>query len=448
MAVYRNFMEILKIHKRQWPQIYCILIACFSGIVYGLAFAWTSPSIPKITQDKENYDITEKEAAYFTIIPYLAMAVSVLPFSYLNDIIGRKLTIMLMVIPCIVHWIIIIFARSVYLFYLARLFIGVTEFLFISLPMYVGEISSPTIRGTWGSYCSIQQTGYICLMFCLILVMLLPLIPDTPYYYIIKRDESKAKKTLKWLYQEDNVEDTFQSIKSDVEKRISDTGTWSDLFKIKSNRDALISCIFVQLAIPFSGFTAFVGYSQQIFNKTGGEISAETSSIIIQAIISVVCIFTGFTADKIGRKRSFKYSAFSCTILLLIEGLYFWCEQYSPNITKNCHWIPLCVMIMFYIIHTIGIGTVSILMLEELFSANVKTKGLCLCTFVFGVGGALNNELFNELQFYFGMYASFMFFACTCAVLFILSFRLIPETSGKTLQEIQQSFKIEQTNNK
>ncbi|CAH0550124.1 unnamed protein product [Brassicogethes aeneus] len=459
MILFKNLMHVYQHHRRQWPQIVSILVACFSGVVYGLSFAWTSPSILKITQDKVNYDITEREASYFTIIPYIAMVVVVLPFSYLNDIIGRRNTILIMAIPCIIYWIIIIFAKSLYMFYFARLLSGVTEFLFISLPIYVGEISSPTIRGTWGnalcfsinfgiflinvigSYYTIQVTAYICLVFCLVFVAIFPFIPDTPYYYIIKDKEQEAKDTLKWLYQEEDVEERYQSLKSDVQRQISETGTWKDLFQIPTNRKALITGFYVQVSIPFSGLTAFIAQSQQLFNESKSNVSVEASSIIITGLIAAASLFAVYTADLIGRRNSYIYSCLICTLLLLVGTIYFWTSQHRPDLVTNFHWVPLTVMVVFCITHTVGIGAVSLLMLEELFSASVKTKALCVCTFIFGLTGAINNEIFNVLLLTFGMYSAFLYFTVTCAILFVFSFKLVPETSGKTLEEIQQDLK-------
>ncbi|CAH0550125.1 unnamed protein product [Brassicogethes aeneus] len=465
MTVYNNLVHVYENHRKQWPQIVSILISCFSGVVYGLSFAWTSPSIVKITQDKENYNITEHEASYFTIIPYVATTLTILPLSYLNDIIGRKHTIMIMAIPCIIYWIIIIFAKSVYMFYLARLFSGVTEFLFISLLMYVGEISSPTIRGTWGnalyfsvnvgillinvigSYNTIQMTAYICLGFCLVFVAIFPFIPDTPYYYIIKNKEQEARTTLKWLYQEEDVEELYQSLKSDVHRQISETGKWRDVFQISTNRKALITGFYMQVSLPFSGLTAFIVQSQQLFQESGGEVSAEASAIIITAIITATSLFAVLTADKLGRKNSFIGSCFLCMVLLFIGVVFFWTEQHHPNLVEGFHWLPLVIMVLFCIIHTIGIGTVGFLMMEELFSASIKTKALMLCTLSFGITGAINNEIFNLLLLNFGLYSAFLYFTFACALLFILSFKLVPETSGKTLEEIQQDLKKNNNDN-
>ncbi|CAH1995571.1 unnamed protein product [Acanthoscelides obtectus] len=138
--------------QRSWPQILAIAIGCLGTLNTGFQYAWTSPYIIQITKDKIDYHISEDEAAYFAIIPPLAMMLTCPASSYLTKIIGPKKGFLLTTIPNLLNWILIATAEQAYVFYIARFFVGVSDgIMFTSFPAYIGEISTPKVRGTFGN---------------------------------------------------------------------------------------------------------------------------------------------------------------------------------------------------------------------------------------------------------------------------------------------------------
>ncbi|KAJ8971680.1 hypothetical protein NQ317_013998 [Molorchus minor] len=107
--------------ERIWPQILAILTAC----MLLSPPACSSPELPvhpKISSDKTNYDISEEEASYFTVIPPIAMIITSLLFSNLNDIFGRKPTLIINAIPYLIAWILAAVASNIWVFYASRVF--------------------------------------------------------------------------------------------------------------------------------------------------------------------------------------------------------------------------------------------------------------------------------------------------------------------------------------
>lgn len=89
--------------------------------------AWTSPYILTISNDKSHYTISEREAAYLPAIAPISTMISVLISFKLNDIIGRKPTIMLTAIPYIVSSILNVIATDITVFSIARIFVGIGD---------------------------------------------------------------------------------------------------------------------------------------------------------------------------------------------------------------------------------------------------------------------------------------------------------------------------------
>lgn len=421
-------------------------------------FAWTSPYILKISKDKTNYDISEEEAAYLSIIPPISMMISCLFFAILNDVLGRKITLMLIAVPQILFLLLTIVASNIEVFSLARVFTGFGDaFFFVSLPMYVGEISTPKVRGTWGnlvmvtvflgmflmniigSYLSVMEASYLCLPLPLIFLILMLAMPESPYYCIMKNQENDARKSLKFLRGKENVEEEYKRLKIDVDRQISERGTWLDLFKIPTNRTALLAGVFLRFSQQMSGLMVFNNFAQFIFKKSGTNISSEVSSIIYSGLLFVLTVCCVYTVEKFGRKKNYMYSLLLCAIVLLALSVYFFLDYNVKMDLKKFEWFPLAGMILYIVFMSFGIGIVPTLMLGELFSASIKSKALSFITVTTGLTQFLTNKIFYVLYINFGLFAPFLMFSIASFISTLISIKVIPETKGKTLEEIQQS---------
>ncbi|KAJ8962535.1 hypothetical protein NQ318_000927 [Aromia moschata] len=422
----------------------------------GSLFSWSSPFIVKIINDKENYNITEEEASYFTVIPPLTMTVSTFLLSRLNDIIGRKPTMILLAVPYSMAFVLAAVAKNIWMFYASRMLAGIGDGLvFSTVPIYVGEVSTPKVRGVWGnaltfaiylgqlliniigSYCSVAVSSYICISVPIAFVILSFYIPDSPYFYIMKGRFDEAKNALRKLRGVEDVEEVFLQLKSDVHRQMSETGTWKDLFYIDSNRRALFAGIFLRASQQFAGISAFAVYTQYIFAKSGGDLSAEVSSIILFGAVCIFNVVGAYTLDIFGRRKSYVVSIF-----FLWEALYFFVEQFDVGIdVSSLNWVPLTGMLFYVVFYSVGIGIVPTLMLGELFSASIKSKGLAILSIIFGLIVCAITKLFHVMVTNFGLYSPFLLFSVGCLISTVLALYLVPETTGKTLEEIQQSLK-------
>ncbi|CAH1176310.1 unnamed protein product [Phaedon cochleariae] len=456
-----------EVEGKIWPQVLAILFGSLAPVSNGLFFCWPSPFILKISKDKENYDITEKQASFFTVIPSVAMMISCIFFSKLSDIIGRKPTLLLIAVPHTLSWILIAMAKSVYVFYAARLCSGIADGIFFAtLPSYIGEISTPNVRGTWGnamtsflyfgmflinvigSFFSVKQTAYICLPIPIIFFSLFIFMPESPYFCMMKGRYDDARKSLKRLGLKRDIEEDFLKLKADVERQMSESGSWKDLFMVHSNRRALIAGTFLRASQQFGGISVLVIYNQFIFEKSGTNINKEVSSIIYMALCFCLNICAGYTVDKLGRRISYMWSAGLCSIVLLLEAVYLYLDQNHPELEVGVvKWMPLLGMILYIIFGSFGLGIIPTLMLGELFSASIKGKGMTVLMFVFCITVFSTNSIFYALNSKIGLYAPFLFFGLSNMVATVVAYHLVPETKGKTLEEIQQLLKGKMNHN-
>ncbi|CAH1111655.1 unnamed protein product [Psylliodes chrysocephalus] len=433
--------------------------ACQSAITIGLLSSWSSPFIVKLTSDKENYDISEDEAFLFTIIPPLAMIISCPFFSKSCDIIGRKHTLMLLSIPHILSWLVTTLSSSIYVFYLSRFFAGVGHgCFFVSLPLYIGEISTPRVRGIWGnllnvlnyagiflinligSKYSVNVTAYLCLPLPIVYMVSVYFLPESPYWYIMKNRYDDAKNSLRKLRQVDNVEELFLQLQEEIVKRKDERSTWKDLLVKHLNRRALRAGIFLRISQLLGGVTVFNVYMQFIFKHSGSNVNPEVPALIYSGLCCILIFVAGFIIENVGKRRAFMVSIFLCGVVLLSEAAYFYVSENVKSIDlSNYRWYPLAGMLMYVVFCCNGIILIPSLMLSELFAPNFKSKGLSVLVIVFGLMIFISNFLFYILESRLGMYGPFLVFGINNMIATAVTPYVVPETSGKTLEEIQLS---------
>ncbi|KAH1026949.1 facilitated trehalose transporter Tret1-like [Dendroctonus ponderosae] len=446
---------------KQWPQILAILILSIGCFTTGIQFSWSSPFSLVIVQDKENYNITEADTELFMLFQPIGMIVMTIFVVPISDLIGRKKSLLLIALPHILTWTIGIVGTSKWEFYISRFIAGFGDAaVFSCIPPYVGEITTPSVRNFWanvptffvyiggfaittlGSYFNVRTTAYICIglpiaYFILVLVLL----PESPYQLIKEGKLEEAKRSIQWLQRKEDVNQEFFSMKADVERQISESGTWCDMVRIPTNRNALKAGVFVRLSQQFCGISTFATYTQTIFQKAGGNLSPQGSSMIFTGVVAVFNIAATFFVARMGRRTSYFYSLLLSAMVLLGISIYFFIEQFQLANLEKLNWFPLAALITFVITYSLGLGLVPTLMLGELFSASIKSKGLGILVCVFGIGVMVSINLFHVMTAYVGLYSPFLLYAICCFISTFLTLRWVPETKGKTLEEIQQSLK-------
>lgn len=401
-------------------------------------------------------NITKEEVSYVTIIAPFGYLIGGPFSSILVDIIGRKCALMFISIPQITAWLLIAFSNTIILLYIARFLTGVAEgALFTVLPMYLCEIADPRIRGVLGSSLSVAFIGGILLINCygsyvsiytgalisisvpLLFITTFIFMPESPYYFLMRRRSEDAKKTLKVLRMREDVDDELERLSKDVQRQVSEPGSIKDLFWNRTNRKAFFIILGLRTIQVYSGLAAFNLYTQMIFEKAGGHVSASVSAIIYTATQMSVTFYGSILADKFGRRPMVILSCAISASLLVVEGFYFYFQDKKYDMTAF-KVVPLVGMMLYIISFSLGLGVAPNLMLGELFAANVKAKALSIMTIYFAVGISTSSKLFDWLATHFGMYVPFFTFSVVCFSGVAFGYYCLPETKGKTLEEIQQ----------
>ncbi|XP_026464918.1 solute carrier family 2, facilitated glucose transporter member 6-like [Ctenocephalides felis] len=194
---------------------FCTNIGAFAA---GTVLAWTSPAAPERLKSEYKIEVSTNEYSLIGSIATVGLAASCLPTGILIDIIGRKLGMLIMVIPFILGWALITWAANVGMMVAGRFIIGFSGGTFcVAAPIYTAEICESEIRGALGSYFSLMLAGgilyvyiigsFINLYILTIMCLLVPIIfavtfffmPESPMFLISKGKTEQAAKSLQKL---------------------------------------------------------------------------------------------------------------------------------------------------------------------------------------------------------------------------------------------------------
>lgn len=426
-------------------------------------YGWPSPSLPILLDEHSVIPVSNDEGSWIAVMPLLGALVGSLIVGVTVDILGRKRAIVFSSFPFFASWIMVAYSRSVIVLYSARFLAGIADgWVFTAVPMYIGEIAEPKIRGllgtgvsvTWifgillinivGSYLSITITALISSILPIVTVLTFSFMPESPYYLLMRGKQEDAKKSLQILRGLNDVESELARLSIAVKSQMTNTGKFIDLFTVKSNRKATFIMMMLRAAQQLSGSTAITFYTQPIFEEAGDEISSKVATIIYFSVQLVMAVISSSVVDKTGRRPLLIASILGSAVTLFIEGTYFYVKYYAMFDVSKLSFIPVAALIGFVIIFSLGMQTIPILMLGELFPANVKAFALCLADIYFAILATLVSKFFQIMKDGFGIYVPFYAFSLSCLLGLACIIIFVPETKGKTLEDIQRVLRNEE----
>ncbi|XP_029158248.1 facilitated trehalose transporter Tret1 isoform X2 [Nylanderia fulva] len=444
---------------KKLPQYMAGIAATLGAVAAGMVLSWTSSAGEEGVNLANNYKIpiTDEEFSWIGSLATLGAGAMCIPIGILADLIGRKTAMLLMVIPFTVGWLLIIFSNSVLMFYFGRFITGLSSGAFcVAAPLYTSEIAESEIRGALGSYFQLMLTVGILLSYALgtalnmitlsIISGIVPLVffavfffmPESPVYYLKKGNEEAARKSLVRLRgAQYDCESELQAQREALEEANRSGASFSVTIKSRAAKKGFAIAYGLMLFQQMSGVNAIIFYSGDIFSKAGSTLPPGEASIIVGAV-QVISVFLGtLIIDKLGRRILLLASIAVMFLTTLILGVYFYCITYTTAF-DDLKWfaiIPLCV---FLVMFSIGFGPIPWLMMPEIFAPEVKgIAGSSACLFNWLVAFIVT-KFYTNMTAAIESYGTFWIFSLFCAIGVIFVYFLVPETKGKTLDEIQR----------
>lgn len=194
-----------------------------------------------------------------------------------------------------------------------------------------------------------------------------------------------------------------------------------------------------------TGITAIIFYCQKIFEHSKDFLSPSTATIIYFSVQLVMSAVASVIVDISGRTPLLITSITATGLMLLANSVYLLlqnCQCTSVEISA-ISFVPMVLLICLVIGFSIGLQTIPLLIVAEIFPTNVKGFALCIVDIAYSIIVTIVSMYFQWSSESFGMHVPFFTFTVSCFVGLIFIVYWVPETKGKTLEDIQIELKGE-----
>ncbi|CAG9813745.1 unnamed protein product [Phaedon cochleariae] len=440
---------------------YLATLSCsLSMMSYGINFSWTSPYLPILTSNTSIIPMTSEEGSWCAISPIPGCVIGALISANLADRIGRKHTILVLAPVVLACFVAIGYVRNYWWLLTLRMVIGIADgAAFALVPMYVGEIVEPQFRGFLASLSylfyvagglviniigpaySIFGSSMISAAIPAIHFLSFAFMPESPYYLVKANKCEQAEHSLRILRGNQDIRKTIEALKDAAkqEAQLGEKPVLGDIWRVPSNRKACFIFLIASLASRAAAKAPLISYTMAVFEEAGTNISTVNSTIAYCTVELVVAfITTCFIIDRFGKRFLVIVSSMGCVVTLAMMAVYFFLKYFDHAAVEYLGWFPLATLITYNVLFNIGLAFAQMCYLSELFPMNVKANALSLAEIWNCLSSAFCIKMFQMLTDWSGTLAvTFLVFAVWSLVLFVFIVKYVPETKGKSLEEIQ-----------
>lgn len=264
-------------------------------------------------------------------------------------------------------------------------------------------------------------------------MLVLLFIPESPRWLILKSKEDRARGILTRLSNAGLAGDQIRDMRLLLQEE--QQSNWRLLFR-PGFRLALFIGISLAILGQFMGVNAVLYYGPSIFQESG---LSEGDSLFYQVFIGLVNFLSTVLAmwliDRIGRKRLIYIGVSGMMVSLFLIGLYF----SRGGMAAGSSPVVLLVLLLVYIFScAISICVVIWVLLSEMYPARFRGTAMSFAGMSLWVGTFLIGQLTPWLMTQLSPAGVFWLFGVMCIPYLLITWRLIPETTGKSLEDIER----------
>ena len=451
--------------------IFLSVVAALGGFLFGYDTAVISGTIAQVTQ---LFQLDALQQGWYVGCALVGSIVGVLFAGILSDKLGRKLT---MVISAVLFSTSALgcalsadFTQLVIYRIIGGVGIGVVS---IVSPLYISEVAVAQYRGrlvslyqlavtvgflgaylvnyqllAWaesGTQLSVDWLNKVFItevwrgmlgmetLPAILFFIIIFFIPESPRWLIVRGKELKAVNILEKIY--DSITEAKSQLKETKSVLTSETRSeWSLLMKPGIFKAVIIG-VCIAILGQFMGVNAVLYYGPSIFENAG---LSGGDSLFYQVLVGLVNTLTTVLAlviiDKVGRKKLVYYGVSGMVLSLVLIGLYF---LFGDSLGVSS--LFLLIFFLFYVFCcAVSICAVVFVLLSEMYPTKVRGLAMSIAGFALWIGTYLIGQLTPWMLQNLTPAGTFFLFAVMCVPYMLIVWKLVPETTGKSLEEIER----------
>ena len=256
-------------------------------------------------------------------------------------------------------------------------------------------------------------------------------IPESPRWLVSKHRFGEAEKILETIGGKEYAQTEIINYRK-AETKSDDKASLSLLFSSKMSKVLLIG-LFVAVLQQWSGTNVIFNYAQEIFQAAGYGISDMLMNIVVTGIANVVFTFIAiFTVEKLGRRTLMLIGTISLSCIYVVLGASYVFEFKGE--------IMVLLVVLAIGLYAMSLGPITWVLLSEIFPNKIRGIALAVCTAALWIASFCLTFTFPFLNRILGTGGTFMLYAAICLIGYVFVYRRVPETKGKSLEELEKEF--------
>ena len=276
---------------------------------------------------------------------------------------------------------------------------------------------------------------------CIAVGLLFLWLPDSPHWLAKTGDYDRAKQSIAW-YQPMNDADEELNIVKNFVTSVNCEGFFDRLGKFKSPplRKAILLIIVLFTFMQITGLNSIIYYMETIIENSRFSL-VHPSTVVICVHVSGIfaTVMSMCLIDRCGRRFLLILSCTGVALAMVGLGSNSYLISINANLT-NLQWLPVISIFLFIISYFIGLMSVPSTVLSEIFPSDVKCLAACVSGLIGAIWSFTATKSFQPLIDTIGETYVFWMHGFFALILIPYICVFMPETKGKSLQEIQDKF--------
>lgn len=251
-------------------------------------------------------------------------------------------------------------------------------------------------------------------------------IPESPRWLVFHGQRDRAKRVLARIGGDEYARPEMEKMQQTASEKVG----FAVLLRGRMPRVLLVGIVLACFQ-QWCGINVIFNYAQEIFAAAGYTVSDILFNIVVTGVTNVIFTFVGmYAVDRLGRRALLLSGAVGLACIYAVLGICYWTGVAGVAV--------LCLVVAAIACYAMTLAPVVWVVIAEIFPTRVRGMAVAVSTFFLWAACFVLTYTFPLLNGALDAYGTFWLYGLICLAGFAYIYRNLPETKGKSLEEIEQ----------